>query len=234
MDRELDLNWRVQQAREKNMRRVITGNLNGNAYQFEEEAFGAVQAYLGNAAARFANNPDRTEIMADLEQAIADKCDTFLGRHKTVISVEEVRQILREMGPVDSSCADPAEASASAYRETSTRAAPMPQRPRRLYRLPGEGMVGGVCSGLAAYLNVDVVWVRLAYVLLAISTFFWFVVWLIQLCITPKAVTHEEIAAAHGDPISADEVMDHARRSGRRAAEALKEAGQNLRNAFGR
>lgn len=214
------------------MRKVITGSLNGNAYQFEEEAFDAVQAYLRSAAARFATNPDRAEILADLEQAIADKCDTFLGKHKTVVSIEEARQILREIGPVDSSAADGGPATDDRVEPAS--AAPAPPRRRRLYRLTNEGMMGGVCAGVAAYIDVDVVWVRLAYVLLAISTGIWFVVWLAQLCVTPKAVTPEEIAAAHGDPITAREVLERARRGGRAAAEGLRDAGQNLRDAFGR
>lgn len=219
------------------MRKVTTGSLNGNAYQFEEEAFAAVQAYLQSAAAKFAINPDRAEILADLERAIADKCDTFLGRHKTVISVEEARQVLHEMGPVDSSSTQPgdhASAETAAAAEPGTQVVYVAPRRRRLFRLPHEGMIGGVCAGVAAYLNVDVVWVRLAYVLLMFCTGVWFLVWFVQLCITPKAVTPEDIAAAHGDPLTAREVVDRARRTGRAAAEGMRDAGRNVRSAFGR
>jgi hypothetical protein len=55
------------------MRKVITGSLNGNAYQFEEGAFAAIKAYLDAAAAGAIGNADRRELLADLEQAIADK-----------------------------------------------------------------------------------------------------------------------------------------------------------------
>jgi phage shock protein PspC (stress-responsive transcriptional regulator) len=221
------------------MRKVTTGSLNGNAYQFEEEAFVAVQAYLRSAAATFATNPDRAEIMADLERAIADKCDTFLGRHKTVVSVEEARQVLREMGPVDSNSRQPEDATCSAEDTASPEPAAtglvyVEPRRRRLFRLPNEGMIGGVCAGVAAYVNVDVVWVRLAYVLLAFCTGVWFFVWFVQLCITPKAFTPEDIAAAHGDPLTAREVVERARRTGRSAAEGMRDAGRNVRSAFGR
>jgi len=40
--------------------------------------------------------------------------------------------------------------------------------PRRLTRLPGEGQIGGVCAGIAAYLNTDVTVVRLAWVILSV------------------------------------------------------------------
>jgi phage shock protein C len=40
--------------------------------------------------------------------------------------------------------------------------------PRRLTRLPAEGQLGGVCAGIAAYLNTDVTVVRLAWVILSV------------------------------------------------------------------
>lgn len=43
-----------------------------------------------------------------------------------------------------------------------------PAQPRRLMRLPDEGKIGGVCAGLAAYLDTDVTLIRLAWVILSI------------------------------------------------------------------
>jgi phage shock protein PspC (stress-responsive transcriptional regulator) len=40
--------------------------------------------------------------------------------------------------------------------------------PRRLTRLPAEGRIGGVCAGMAAYLDADVTLVRLAWVILSV------------------------------------------------------------------
>ena len=39
---------------------------------------------------------------------------------------------------------------------------------RRLTRLPAEGRLAGVCAGLAAYLDIDVTLVRLAWIILSI------------------------------------------------------------------
>jgi phage shock protein PspC (stress-responsive transcriptional regulator) len=235
------------------MRKVVTGSLTGNAYQFEEQAYEAVNAYLADAAARLAANPDRTEIMADLEQAIADKCDSFLGKHKNVIAAEEAAQILREMGPVQggaATCDDPARAwransgpdstahTSSGFDAGAAEYAGTVPRRKRLMRLPSEGMVGGVCSGIAAYFDVDVVWVRLAFVLLTCFTGIWFLVWLAMLIVMPAARTPEQIASARGDALSAREVMEMARRKsvelGQAAAAAARDAERNLRDTFGR
>ena len=41
-------------------------------------------------------------------------------------------------------------------------------RPRRLTRLPDAGRLGGVCAGIASYLNTDVTFVRLGWVILSV------------------------------------------------------------------
>jgi len=46
--------------------------------------------------------------------------------------------------------------------------APGVGQPRKLYRRSVEGRLGGVCAGLADYLNADVTLVRLAWVVLSI------------------------------------------------------------------
>src|SRR5690242_8468065 len=83
------------------MRKVTTISLNGNAYQVEEGGYDALHAYLESAQAKLREDPGRTEIMADLEQAIAEKCNRFLSAHKSVVTAEEMQQVLTEMGPVD-------------------------------------------------------------------------------------------------------------------------------------
>ena len=79
------------------MHKVISINLNGNAYQLDETAYEALRAYLDHAEAVLKDNPDQAEIVADLEQAIAEKCNKFLGPHKTVVTATEIEQVIKEM-----------------------------------------------------------------------------------------------------------------------------------------
>ncbi|MBV6418156.1 MAG: hypothetical protein CMLOHMNK_02955 [Steroidobacteraceae bacterium] len=192
------------------MNKVVTVNLNGIAYQVEEAGYEALQAYLDLARSKLAGNVDCAEIVTDLEQAIADKCDTFLGANHNVVSATEMSQILQEMGPVEPSPepgpADPSSAGTS--QGGPSQAAPT----RRLYRLPEQGVFGGVCAGLAAYFNVDVVWVRLIFVALVFFTGVWFAVWLVMLFVMPRATTPEEIALAHGAPFNAQDVINRAKK----------------------
>lgn len=55
--------------------------------------------------------------------------------------------------------------------------------PKKLYRIPSEGMIGGVCAGLGEYLDVDPTIIRLVFVLLAFGggsgVLIYIIMWLI-------------------------------------------------------
>jgi phage shock protein PspC (stress-responsive transcriptional regulator) len=197
------------------MRQVITINLNNNAYQVEDEGYAALRDYMATAERRLADYPDKAEILADLEQAIADKCDSFLGAHKNVITTAEVSQILREMGPVAGSDAEATRPQGNPSTDTPeqgfTTATGPRQQPRRLYRLAEGKLLGGVCAGLAAYFGIDVVWVRALWVLMTLFTGVWLLVYVAALFIVPKAETPAERAQAHGTPFNAQDLIDSAR-----------------------
>lgn len=181
------------------MNKIITISLNGNAYQIEEDGHEALRSYLDNARNRLADNPDRDEIMRDLEQAVADKLQRFLGAHKSVVTGAEVAQAIAEMGPVES------EGTA----EEKTDAGPAP---KKLYRIAQGAMFAGVANGLSAYLNIDVVFIRIIFVLLAVvSGGAWIVAYIAMAILIPRAYTPEQVSRASGAPFNAQEVIDRAR-----------------------
>jgi phage shock protein PspC (stress-responsive transcriptional regulator) len=193
------------------MQKVITINLNGNAYQLDESAFALLRAYLDRAEEQLKTNPDKVEILSDLEQAFADKCNRVLGPAKTVISTAEIEQIIEEMGPVDPAAGEP---SASAPGAAGDRPRATASAPKRLYQISEGAMISGVCAGIAAYLHVDVTIVRIVFAVLAILTKgIWIAVYILLMVVLPHATTSEERAAAHGQPFSAQDVIDQAKRN---------------------
>ena len=128
------------------MRTVITISLNGNAYQIDAVGFDALRTYLQMAEQRLAGNPDQEEILADLEQAIADKCLRYLGPHKNVVSASEITEVLREMGPVDGGAAE-SQAQAGARASAGGAAGTFGAGP---FTGGGAGVAGGASAGGAA------------------------------------------------------------------------------------
>lgn len=57
--------------------------------------------------------------------------------------------------------------------------------PRKLYRIPQQGMIGGVCAGLGEYAHADPTLIRLLFVLLALAGTSGLWVYLIMWLIVP-------------------------------------------------
>lgn len=199
------------------MNKVVTINLHGTAFQLEEAGFEALRAYLDGAAGRLEGNPDKDEIIADIEQAIADKCRAVLGVYKNVVVTQEINQIIEEMGPVQDAAAEgeerPPGAAAAGPAGPGAAAAESgaPPRGRRLYKIHDGAMIAGVCNGLALYVGIDPTIVRLLFVLL---TFFWgfaILVYLVLMFILPSPETAAEKAAAYGVEATAQEFIRRAR-----------------------
>jgi phage shock protein PspC (stress-responsive transcriptional regulator) len=191
------------------MNKVIIINLNGIAYQIDEEGYEKLKAYLSTAEAQLANNPDRLEIIKDLEQAVADKCHKYISAQKNVVSVSEVEQIILEMGPVAGENVQSAdEAAAAGPRPEAPKAH---TAPKRLYQIQQGAWISGLCNGIAAYFNIDVRIVRVLFVVFALATKgFGVLVYLGLALWIPCATTSEEEAEAHGQPFNAQELIKRA------------------------
>lgn len=196
------------------MQKVVGVNLNGNAFQVDEAGYAALSAYLERAETRLAGNPDKAEILADLEQAIAEKCGARLGAHKTVVTASEIDQILADMGPVDAGDTTAGGAKDAAGSDAHGASHAAAAAPKRLYQIRDGAMISGVCNGIAAYVDIDVTIVRIVFVILALVSKGWFLlVYAALMLIVPYAETPEQQAAARGRRFTAQDLIDQARRN---------------------
>jgi phage shock protein PspC (stress-responsive transcriptional regulator) len=198
------------------MNKVITINLGGTAYQLEDAGYDALRAYLDTAAARLQTNPDRDEIISDIEHAIGEKFRSRLSAYKNVIGAKEVEAVLVEMGPVEDGTASEAAGTGAVggagNEGDSSAAADRPiGRAKRLYLVREGAMLSGVCNGIAAYLNVDPTFVRLAFVLLTVMWGASILVYVVMMLVVPEAVSPEQKAEAYGTPSTAQEFIRRAK-----------------------
>jgi phage shock protein PspC (stress-responsive transcriptional regulator) len=208
------------------MNKVVTIHLNGTAYQLEEAGYEALRNYLDAAARSLANNPDKDEIVADIEQAIGEKCRARLSGYRTVVLTKDVEAIIAEMGPVNDGSAPSDENKQAAAGSARQTGAPPPPPPaadssgvKRLYRIHDGAMIGGVCNGIAAYFGLDPTLIRAAVALVAVLSLFvsfipFFAIvlaYLALMLLIPAATTDAEKAAAQGIPATAQEFIRRAR-----------------------
>ena len=77
---------------------------------------------------------------------------------------------------------------------------------RHLYRDPNDKLLGGVCSGIANYLGIcDPIWIRLAFILLALfSRLLMLPIYLILWIVVPLAQTPEDRLRMKGEKVNPD------------------------------
>lgn len=144
------------------MKKVIQITLSGHPTPFtlSEDAGRALQAYLDRARSRLESDPDREEVLSDLEQSIAEKLTRQPAAVSHMVSRNEIESALEEMGAVDTDTA-----------EAGVHEVPINHQ-RRLRRIKQGRWLAGVCQGLAAYSSIHVGWVRLAVVILGVFAAF--------------------------------------------------------------
>ena len=138
------------------MQRIsVTVTLNRSTLQFDEAAFQRLEQYLADARHTLVGNPDRDEILADLEQAVADQCTRRLAAGAAIITLTELQPALEEIGPVQAPGATLSAPGGAA---------------RPLRQVSEGAVISGVCQGFGRYFGLDVTLLRIAAVLLLFAT----------------------------------------------------------------
>lgn len=182
------------------MQRVIVVDLAGQTRQFRlhEEAYEALRAYLDQARARLGSGPDAGEVVDDLERSIGGRLAALGGGDDRLFTRAEISRVLDEVGAVEVG----AERGAASPSAGPAAAGPSgrPMR-RRLYRIREGQWFAGVCTGLSAYADIGVDWVRTIFLLLGVVTAGAFLlVYLGLMFVLPVAETRAEWLAAMAGP----------------------------------
>lgn len=173
------------------MKKTLTINLNQAVFSLEEDAYQKLDQYLNSVNKYFADNPDKEEIISDIETRAAEKFSQKLTRSKTVINLKDINSFIASMGTVEAISG-----------EESVSAAEGKTRLRHLFRDPDNRIIAGVASGIAAYFGIDPTLVRLIFIILIFALGFsiWFypLLWLI----IPLAKTAAEKVEMKGKPVT--------------------------------
>jgi phage shock protein PspC (stress-responsive transcriptional regulator) len=174
------------------MKKVININFQGRVIPIEETAYDILQQYIDSLRKYFANEDGRDEIINDIEGRIAELFSERLKKGSTCITDEDVNAVAASMGrPADFEQAE-AEGAAAATAATASSGKQQSQQQSdysytyaargrgRLYRNADDKLLGGVCSGLANYMGIDPVVMRILFVVF-IGALFWvyIVLWII-------------------------------------------------------
>lgn len=165
----------------------ITENINlaGLIFTIDQDAFLKLQNYLNAIERYFGAKDEREEIIADIESRIAELFQTQLNKSKEVISMTEVDQVIETLGMPEQIMGE--EESGGTQRDFYST-----QKSNKLYRDPDNRIIGGVCTGLGEYLNIDPVILRVLFAIFAFIGFGGGIIYIALWIILPPAVSVQD------------------------------------------
>lgn len=175
------------------MNKTIIININGIVFHIEEDAYEVLKNYMTDVKRHFSSSADSLEITTDIENRIAEMfAEILASENKQVIVEQDVNGVIEQMGTVaDFEFAENDTDTASNFAFTTEK--------RRLFRDPDDHLVAGVCSGIANYFDIPVIWIRLAFAISLAFAGSGFLLYIILWLIVPKAVTRADRMAMKGE-----------------------------------
>lgn len=210
------------------MNKVIKVSINKTPFTLAEDAYSVLKVYLDHLRRYYSGEDGGAEIMDGIEERIAELLSERTEMGNKVVSKANVDEVLEIMGTPEVIEDISDEAAGRSYDFTSD----TKRIPKRLYRDTEHRVIGGVCSGLAAYFNIDTILVRVLLIALVLgSSAFKYamfndhlhnitfslsgllvLVYIVMWIIVPAARSVEDRYAMRGEPLSAREVQNNRRR----------------------
>ncbi|MDD4372551.1 MAG: PspC domain-containing protein [Bacteroidales bacterium] len=208
------------------MKKTFTINLSGLIFHIDEDAYELLQAYLEKLKEHFAGIEGQEDIVADIESRMAELLQERLGSEKQVVSISDAKYVIDQLGQPfemddESNTTDTA---GQTYRRTS----------RRLFRDPDHSKIAGVASGLAAWLGIDVVWVRLIFILAFFASGSGLLIYIALWIVLPEALTHAEKLEMRGDPVNISNIEKSVRKEMNEVSERLGKAAKQASDSISR
>ena len=181
------------------MKQVLNVGIGGRSFVIDEDAFDRLSSYLNAFRSKTGMGYQTKEVMDDLEMRIAEIFSESLSSRQEVIS---------QLGMPDGSDIPGGQgyngagstADSGEYWHSGRDSRPV----KKLYRDIDHNVIGGVASGLACYFDVDVLVIRILFVILFLFGSFGGWIYIILWIAVPAARTSAEKCRMHGIPVTAE------------------------------
>ncbi len=208
------------------MKKTINIHLGRQLFIIEEDAYARLNAYLEKLKSSFASEEGAEEIVEDIEMRCAELIQNLLTEQKiTVVQLSHVNEVIQSLG-------EPEEISDNTTTTEQTKSTTEEEHRdtrRRLFRDMDNATIGGVCAGVAAYLNLDLAIIRILFV---ISFFmgFGFLLYIILWVAVPNAKTPSDRLQLKGKAVTIDSIKDEISRTATAKKKEFMQSAEKWRN----
>lgn len=186
------------------MKKIIEAGVGGRSFSFEEDAYYRLQAYLDEFRRRVDMGNMTSEVMDDVESRIGELLSTKVFTSKEVITLQMVENVISQLGMPD-------DGGTASGNDTETKNGTNMNNTanKKFYRDSDSKFIGGVCSGLAIYFNVDVMLIRIIFLVLLLAGTAGFWAYLILWIVAPLARTSAQKCELRGLPVTAENMAKY-------------------------
>jgi len=178
------------------MNKTININLGGIFFHIDELAYQKLRLYLDAIRRSLSDDPQgRDEILNDIELRIGELLSERIKDVRQVVNENDIDEITKIMGKPEDYLVDEElfEDETASRKNISS---------KKLFRDTDDKFLGGVCSGMAHYVGIDVIWMRLLWLIL----FFFFgtgiLVYILLWILVPQAESTAEKLQMKGEPVN--------------------------------
>ena len=200
------------------MNKTVNINLANILFHIDEDAYNRMKRYLESVKRSFANTPGSDEILADIEARIAELFHEKLANDRQVITSKVVDEVIAIMGQPEDYIVDEDIFEDEPKKNTSES-----KRVKKLYRDIDKKYVAGVSSGLAHYVGIDAIWVRILWLAL---TFFsgggFILIYGLLWILIPEAKTTAEKLDMRGEDVNISNIERKVKEGFEDVAERVK------------
>ncbi len=188
------------------MKTTITINLGGIVFHIDDDAYEMLHTYLIAIEKQFTSDEERQEVMSDIEARLSELFTETLNEKRDVIMKDDVSKVIEIMGEPEEFSDEEAKSESSKSSKETKRRRMNNRNSKKMYRDPDNRILGGVCSGLSAYFNVDPIVFRIIFILIALGMGSGLIIYIILWIVIPEASTTAQKLEMRGEPITIENI----------------------------
>ena len=185
------------------MKKVVNAGIGGRNFTIEEDAYNRLDSYLKAFRSKADSGNSTTEVMDEVEARICELFSSKVYSPNEVITLTIVNDIISQLGmPDGSESGFEAEGSATTAEKQTT-------AKKKFYRDSDNKYIGGVCSGLGAYFDIDIMLIRIIFIIALFVGTAGFWAYIILWAVAPIAKTSAQKCELRGLQVTAENMAKY-------------------------
>lgn len=170
------------------MKKIIEVSIGSINFTMEDDAYIRLKEYLKRFESTIPDKRDAQEIMEDVEARVAEIFQKEMRFTNQVVDMKLVQTVIDHLGEIENNDSE-TKTQNSGRSQNSYSDQRYAQGDKRFHRDVDNKMVAGVCSGLAAYTNIDVTIIRVIFAALSFAYGTAILIYIVLWFVAPKAIT---------------------------------------------